>query len=122
VKARKSKKTEPAEPSLPVERTETIRRRIMSLLERTLLSAKDLSKEIMVSEKDIYDHLEHIRKTSGKRDGHFIITPAECRKCGFRFKKREKITKPGKCPICKSELIQEPYFSLKDVSKTERLQ
>lgn len=113
MRTKKNKKTKQAEPSLPVERTETIRRRIMSLLERTSLSAKDLSGEIMVSEKDIYDHLEHIRKTSGKRAGHLMITPAECRKCGFRFKKREKITKPGKCPICKSELIQEPYFSLK---------
>jgi transcriptional regulator len=119
VKTRKSKKTEPAEPSLPVERTETIRQRIMSLLERMPLSAKDLSKETMVSEKDIYDHLEHIRKTSGKRDGHLIITPAECRKCGFRFKKRDKITRPGKCPICKSELIAAPIFLINNSEKKD---
>jgi transcriptional regulator len=121
VKGKKSRKSDQAEPFLPVERTETIRQRIMSLLERTSLSAKELSKEIMVSEKDIYGHLEHIQKTSTKRAGHLIITPAQCRKCGFQFKKRDKITKPGKCPICKSELIQEPYFSMQKAGKSESL-
>jgi hypothetical protein len=40
------------------------------------------------------------------------VTPAECRKCGFVFQKREKLKKPGKCPICRSESIEEPLFGI----------
>ncbi|MBA3060962.1 MAG: transcriptional regulator, partial [Nitrospirae bacterium] len=39
--------------------------------------------------------------------------PAECAKCSFVFRKRERLKKPGKCPICRSEFIQEPLFLIK---------
>ena len=70
----------------------------MALLERTPLSAKDLSGEIATSEKDIYDHLAHIKKTSNKQDRHLVVTPAHCRKCGFQFKKRGEGHKAGEMP------------------------
>ncbi|MDQ7787226.1 MAG: hypothetical protein RDU01_06420 [Thermodesulfovibrionales bacterium] len=117
MKPGKSGKTEHKKPSPPVERTETIRQKIMALLERTPLSAKDLSGEIATSEKDIYDHLAHIQKTSNKRDRHLIVIPAHCRKCGFQFKKRDRVTKPGKCPLCRSELIAAPLFLIEKAEK-----
>jgi len=104
------KKNKPKKPFIPLERHETLRQKIISELAGRTLSAKDLSAEVLISEKEVYEHLEHIRKTVGKG---LVITPSECRKCGFVFKKRDKLKKPGKCPVCRSELIEEPLFSIR---------
>jgi predicted Zn-ribbon and HTH transcriptional regulator len=106
-------KKKPKEPFVPVERQETIRQKIISILECQTLSARDISSDVMVSEKEVYEHLEHIQKTLNKREHSLIITPAECKKCGFLFRKRDRLKKPGKCPVCRSEFIQEPLFSIK---------
>lgn len=90
-----------------------MRRQIISILEGGTTSAKEISSEVRISEHEVYEHLDHIRKTLSKREYHLDITPAECAKCGFAFSKREKLKKPGKCPVCKGELIREPLFSLK---------
>ncbi|MFZ5906186.1 MAG: transcriptional regulator [Nitrospirota bacterium] len=117
MKPGKRGRNEHKKPSPPVERTETIRQKIMALVGRMPLSAKELSKEIMVPEKDICDHLEHIRKTSNTRERYLSVTPAHCRKCGFEFRKRERLTRPGKCPICRSGLITEPLFQIETSGK-----
>jgi predicted Zn-ribbon and HTH transcriptional regulator len=107
------KKKKSKEPFIPVERQETIRQKIISLLEDKTLSAKDISADVRASEKEIYEHLEHIQRTINKSKHNFIVTPAVCKKCGFVFKKRDKLKKPGKCPVCRGELIQEPLFSVR---------
>jgi len=106
-------KRKPKEPFIPVERHETVRQKIISVLEGQTFSAKDISADVMVSEKEVYEHLEHIQKTLNKRDRNLIITPAECKKCGFVFRKRDRLKKPGRCPVCRGELISEPLFSIK---------
>jgi len=104
------------EPFIPVERHETIRQKIISVLEGQTLSAKDISADVRVSEKEIYEHLEHIQRTINKSKHNFIVTPAICKKCGFIFRKRDRLKKPGKCPVCRGELIQEPLFSIRKTS------
>ena len=101
-------------PVLLTERDETVRKSIISFLEEQgPLSAKELSGLVRISEKEVYSHLEHIRKSLHKRkNGSFAVTPALCRKCGFEFKKRERLTKPSRCPVCKGELLDEPVFSI----------
>ena len=101
------------EPFVPVERQETIRQKIISLLDGRTLSARDISIDVGVSEKEVYEHLEHIQRTINKRERNFIVTPAVCKKCGFVFRKRDRLNKPGKCPICRNEVIQEPFFSVR---------
>ena len=101
------------EPFVPVERQETIRQNIVSVLEGKTLSAKNISADVRVSEKEIYEHLEHIQRTMNKREHALIITPAECKKCGFAFRKRDRLTRPGRCPLCRSESIQDPLFSVR---------
>ncbi len=100
-------------PYIPEERSETVRRQIISILETGTVSAKDISSDVKIPEREVYEHLEHIRKTISKRDHQLEVTPAECAKCGFTFSKRERLTKPGKCPVCKGELIREPLFSVR---------
>lgn len=105
----------PAGPRPPSERGETLRREIMSILEEGEHSAKDISQEAGIPEKEVYGHLEHIRKSlKFRRQGSagLRVVPAECRKCGFVFKKRERLTKPGRCPVCRGTSILEPLFSI----------
>ena len=103
-------------PFPPPVRYQTIRHEIISALENRKLTAKDISSSVKISEKDVYEHLEHIQKTTSKSEHHLIVIPAECIKCGFLFRKREKLKKPGKCPICRGEQISDPIFSFTGIS------
>lgn len=101
------------EPFVPAGRQETVRRDILSALEERTLSAKEISGIVRVPEKAVYDHISHIQRTVNKTGRRLIITHAECKQCGFLFKKREKLKKPGKCPLCRAETIKEPLFSIR---------
>jgi len=107
------RKTTQKPPYLSPERRQTIRHEIISLLKERKLSAKDISAYVGIPEKEVYGHLEHIRKTLGKNRVKLIIIPPECITCGFIYKKRERLTKPGRCPVCRNELIQEALFQSK---------
>ncbi len=103
-------------PCIPVERKETIRQTILGILEVMVLSAKEISTQVAITEKEVYEHLEHIRKTAtGKKGYKLKVYPPVCKKCGFEFIKRDKLRKPGKCPVCRSESIKEPLFSIKRI-------
>ncbi|MEN8264881.1 MAG: transcriptional regulator [Nitrospirota bacterium] len=105
-------KNKPKKPFIPAGRQETVRQNIVSVLTGQVLSVKDISKDVSISEKQIYEHLQHIHKTVSKGGKKLIIIPAECRKCGFSFNKRERYKKPGKCPVCRRESITEPFFTI----------
>ena len=96
----------------PVERYETIRQYIAALLEEGTYSAKEISQIIKTPEKDVCSHLEHLQRTLSRIDRHLQVISASCRHCGFVFKKRDRLTKPGKCPTCRSIHIQAPLFRI----------
>jgi len=104
---------------VPEERYETLRRRIVGILKEEPLSGKDLSVSLRIPERDVYEHLEHIRKTMNKGAYRLAVEPARCEKCGFVFRKRGRLKKPGKCPICRSESLQEPLFSVERAGTKE---
>ncbi|MEJ2684110.1 MAG: hypothetical protein P8Z71_06920 [Candidatus Sulfobium sp.] len=106
-------KGKPRKPSVPEERSETVRREIAAVLEGPALSAREISGQVRLSEKEVYGHLQHIQKTLNKGDCRLDVTPAECIKCGFVFRKRERLKKPGRCPVCRGELIREPLFAIR---------
>jgi predicted Zn-ribbon and HTH transcriptional regulator len=108
------------EPVVPPNMHETFRREIVAALEQGERSAKDLSVEVSTTEKEVYRHLEHIRKTMSATGRRLAVTPAECKKCGFVFSKRERLKKPGKCPICRGESIHEPLFSIEEHGERAR--
>jgi transcriptional regulator len=91
--------------------TLTIRQQIIHLLHTKPMTAAGLARETGSTEKAIEGHLPHVAKSVG---GDFKIIPSECQECGFTFSKRDRSTRPTKCPKCRSEYISEPLFFIKD--------
>lgn len=105
-------KKHPSEPEVPRASGDTLRRAIITALESGPLTARDLSAEVHIPEKEVYDHLEHLRRTLTVQGRRLIVAPSECKKCGFVFEKRERLTRPGKCPVCRGESISAPRYSV----------
>ncbi|MBP2685225.1 MAG: helix-turn-helix and zinc ribbon transcriptional regulator [Deltaproteobacteria bacterium] len=93
---------------------ETIRRQIRKLLEEGPLTANELSSAVRRPEKEIATHLEHLRKSLHSEGRRLSQIPAECRECGFLFRKRDRLKAPGRCPICKGEAISDPSFRVEE--------
>ena len=92
----------------------TIRQRIQLELEIGFLSCRELSQLVHQSEKEVRDHLEHLRLSLRQQEKNLIIDPPVCRKCGFVFEQRSRLAKPGKCPTCRHTGIEPPFFSIVD--------
>ena len=75
------------------------------------LDLRALSRLFGIREKEALDHLGHIAKSAGSK--RFVMEPACCKECGFSFKKRTRLSTPGRCPVCKSEAISPPIFGIK---------
>jgi predicted Zn-ribbon and HTH transcriptional regulator len=103
----------PRKPTVPRPALETVRHAVMDLISEEPLSAKDISSQAHITEKEVYNHLEHIRLSVHASGGSLEVVPAECRSCGFVFTKRDRLTPPGKCPICRNESIFEPLFNIR---------
>lgn len=109
-------KQRPRKPVVPRPAAETLRHAISELILDEPLSAREISVQAHLREKDVYGHLEHIRHSLHAGHSQLEVTPAECRSCGFVFTKRDRLTPPGKCPVCRSETIFEPLFAIRKES------
>lgn len=101
----------PKQPPTPVDRHETVRREIMSLLAEAPMTAREISQQVGISERDVVDHLEHIKAALRDR---LQVDPPVCIGCGFVFRKRDRLKAPGKCPVCRGEHISKPSYSIID--------
>ena len=108
-------KQKPRMPPIPRMAEATTRHAVMELLLHEELSAREISEEVRIAEKEVYAHLEHVRRSIENAEGSLEVTPAECRSCGFVFRKRDRLTTPGKCPVCRSEAISDPRFRIRGV-------
>ena len=99
--------------ALPKDRTRemTLRQLIMAEIEKGPMTARDLSKAIRISEKEVIAHMDHVVK-SLKPPKRLIIEPSVCHKCGYVFSNRRRFTSPGRCPECRHEGIQPPAFKI----------
>jgi len=77
------------------------------------LSAREIMRRLDIrKEKEIYDHIEHLARSSKRKGYTLIIIPARCKSCGYTFNS-EKIKRPSRCPVCKSEKIEMPKFLIR---------
>ncbi len=90
----------------------TIRQQLISLLEQNALSARDISQELRIREKEVYEHLEHINRSVKSQKKKLHVDPFRCMSCDFTFKDRKRLTRPGRCPKCKNERIDAALFSI----------
>jgi transcriptional regulator len=98
--------------SMAARAMDTVRRRMIDLLKSREMDARELSAMVGVGEKEIYDHLVHIRKSVAGRGKTFRLNPAACFSCGFIFRKRQRVTRPSRCPRCRSPRIAPPTYTI----------
>jgi predicted Zn-ribbon and HTH transcriptional regulator len=97
-------------PQIPPGEEETVRRRILALLEEGSRTAREISAAVHIPEKEVADHLVHLRRSLRHAGKRLEQLPAECLECGFVFRKRDRPTGPGRCPVCRGEFISAPAF------------
>jgi len=91
---------------------QTIRQQLIELLINAEMSARELSQEAGIREKEVYEHLVHIGRSVNARGKKLAIIPARCLGCSYVFKDRKRYTPPGRCPRCKGEHIQNPTYCI----------
>lgn len=96
----------------------TIRRQIIELLEKEKLNALDISQILSVREKEVYEHLDHIRRTLARSGQKLKIYPYVCLACGYVFKERHRLNRPGRCPVCKEGHIRMASYSVVGAART----
>ena len=90
----------------------TLRQKIISLLSEAEMTAREISGEVGISEKEVIEHLSHIARSVASQKKKVVITPARCLGCGYMFEDRRRFTRPGRCPQCKKSHIQNPRFRI----------
>jgi predicted Zn-ribbon and HTH transcriptional regulator len=91
----------------------TIRQLIMQSITGTLYSSRQLAELVGVPERQVEDHLTHITKSVARdRTRRFVLEPSRCRDCGFVFRNRTRLTRPSRCPRCRSEAILPPRYGI----------
>jgi transcriptional regulator len=101
---------------VPQPRAATVRGALeaeLSSAPETGLTAKELSALVGISEKDVAGHLEHLEKSLRAGGAALEVIPSECLSCGFVFKDRKRLTRPGSCPECRSTRIEPPAFRIR---------
>jgi len=93
-------------------RSETARQALRDVLREGPFTAHELSARASIAERDIVAHLEHLEKTAKAHGERLEIEPARCEGCGFAFKKRDRLSRPGRCPVCRGSHIVPPRFTL----------
>ncbi len=97
---------------MAIEKNQTIRQKIIALLEESSMTVRDLSKALSVREKDIFDHFEHIHRSLKNQKKKLHIEPYQCQLCDFVFENRKKFTRPGRCPKCKGGSIEPAIYRI----------
>jgi len=106
---------------LPPERTP--RQRIIELLTGTRLTTHQLAQMLGIPERQVENHLMHAVKSIARdKTQRFILEPSRCQDCDFVFRDRRRLTRPSRCPHCRSEGITAPRYGIDSVgSRTGRV-
>jgi transcriptional regulator len=92
---------------------QTARQRMVELLTGSRLSSYQLAQLLGIPERQVEDHLGHVvRSVARDRHKRFVLEPSACQDCGFVFRERRRLTKPSRCPRCRSEGITAPRYGI----------
>lgn len=79
----------------------------MEILSAEPRTASSLARELGLARRELEDDLRHMIRSARAAGHDVIVEPARCRACGYLFGE-EKLSKPGRCPACKSTWLFEP--------------
>ena len=89
------------------------RKDLIQLLSAQPRSVSSIARELGLRRAEVEDDLRHLIR-SARAAGHcVVIEPARCRTCGFLFGV-ERLSKPGKCPLCRGTRLFEAQVSIRD--------
>ncbi|RPJ75156.1 MAG: transcriptional regulator [Desulfobacteraceae bacterium] len=89
---------------------QTLRRSMIALLAGQAMDARDLSDALGLTEKEVYEHLAHVKRSLAASGATLHVTPSRCLLCGYVFAHRRRLTRPGRCPQCRRSKLQGPTF------------
>ena len=90
----------------------TLRQKIIDLLADREMDARELSREVGIKEKEVYEHLAHIQRSLAAKGSKLTIRPSECLSCGYVFKDRRRLTRAGRCPRCRESHLTNPVYRI----------
>jgi predicted Zn-ribbon and HTH transcriptional regulator len=94
-------------------RQATVRAALREALRAGPLTAHELSARVGVPERQVAEHLEHLgRSLRAAGPERLRVEPARCMACGFAFKKRDRLSRPSRCPVCRSQRLDPPRFAI----------
>lgn len=73
-------------------------------------SARELSERCGVSQREVEAHLPHVLRSLAAAGVPVEVAVPHCLGCGFAFVERERVTRPSRCPKCRSERISPPRY------------
>jgi predicted Zn-ribbon and HTH transcriptional regulator len=93
-------------------RSQTVRQALVEALRAGPATARDLSKAVGISERDVAGHLVHLAKSLRSRGEKLLTLPARCLDCGFSYSRRERPARPSHCAACRGTRLTLPEFSI----------
>lgn len=93
----------------------TFRKDLRTVLATTRRSVSSIARELGLKRRNVKEDLRHAIRSARAAGHHVMIEPARCRACGFTFGE-EKLSKPGKCPACRSTWLYEAQISIQQES------
>jgi hypothetical protein len=87
------------------------RKELLAMLSAQPRSVSSIARELGLKRGDVEDDLRHLIRSARAAGHRVVIEPARCRACGFIFGE-EKLSKPGKCPECRSTWLYEAQIRI----------
>jgi predicted Zn-ribbon and HTH transcriptional regulator len=89
------------------------RKAYLEILRDRPASLSQLATLLGTGVRDVEQDLEHLRRSLRNTRCRAVVQPARCRRCGFLFR-RDRLHKPGRCPVCRGAWISEPRISIEE--------
>jgi len=96
------------------------RKDLLSVLADRPRSVSWIARELGLPRRDAEDGLRHAIRSARAAGHRIVIEPARCRACGFTFGD-DKLSKPGKCPACRSTWLHEAQINIAPPDSPPRL-
>lgn len=87
------------------------RKQLMAVLAAEPRTASSLARELGLHRRELEDDLRHLVRSARAAGHRVIVEPARCKSCGFLFDE-DRLSKPGKCPRCRSTWVFEPLLRI----------